>query len=135
VTLILATAAFGLVAGVISGVLGIGGGALVIPWLVLVGGLSQHEAQGTALMMVLPVAVVATITLRRRGVPGIRDGFVLGSLGAAGAAGGAAVALALPEDLLRFAFAALLALIGARMLHDALRRDNVSNHAKGEDSP
>ncbi len=134
-TLLIATAAFGLAAGVVSGVLGIGGGALVIPWLVLVGGLTQHEAQGTSLLMVLPVAVVATLTLRRRHVSGLRTGLLIGLLGAAGAAGGSGLALALPEEALRLAFAALLALIGARMLHDALRRDNVSNHAKGENSP
>ena len=52
--------AIGLFAGILSGVIGIGGGIIIIPVLVLLFGMSQHEAQGTTLaMMVPPVGILA----------------------------------------------------------------------------
>ena len=63
--------AFGVLTGVAAGVLGVGGGVMMVPFLVLVIGYSQHEAEATSLLVVLPTAVVASVVLYRRGV-GIR---------------------------------------------------------------
>ena len=58
----------GLSAGILSGLLGIGGGILIIPVLVFVFGLSQHMAQGTTLaLMVPPIGLLAAWTYYRQG--------------------------------------------------------------------
>jgi uncharacterized membrane protein YfcA len=113
--------AFGLVAGAGAGLLGIGGGTLMVPFLVLAVGLTQHEAQATSLLAILPTSIVATVVLRRRGVGDLRTSFAIGGLGVAGALAGSLLALALPEDALRVAFALFLGAIGVRMARDGHR--------------
>ncbi len=109
----------GVAVGVLSGALGVGGGFLIVPYLVLAAGLDQHTAQGTSLMVVLPTAVVATWALHRRGAAEIRSGLVIGLLGAAGSFAGSRIALALHGSTLRVVFAILLAGVAVRMLNDA----------------
>ncbi len=67
-TLYVALVAFGVLAGVASGLLGVGGGTLLVPFLTLAVGLSQHEAEATSLLVILPTAIAGTLALRRRGV-------------------------------------------------------------------
>ena len=112
---------FGLWTGVASGLPGVGGGVFMVPFLVLVAGLGQHSAQATSLAVVLPTAVVASVTLHRKGVGDLRRALALGLLGAAGAIGGSFLALALPDGVLRAIFAAFLGLVGLRLLRDAIR--------------
>ena len=58
----------GLCAGILSGLIGIGGGIIIIPVLVLLFGMSQHEAQGTTLaMMVPPIGILAAWTYYKNG--------------------------------------------------------------------
>ena len=114
-------ALFGVLAGAGSGLLGVGGGTFVVPYLVLVVGLSQHEAQATSLLVVLPTAIVAAESLRRRGVGDVRLGLRIGVVGVAGGVAGALLALVLPASLLRLGFAVLLAGVGVRLLLDARR--------------
>ena len=121
VSLALALLAFGLLSGGAAGLLGIGGGALMVPFLVVVAGLSQTEAAATSLCVIVPTSFVAARALARRGVGDLRRAFALGSVGAFGAVAGALLALALPEAALRFVFAAFVAVIGARLLRDGLR--------------
>ncbi|MCD6727095.1 MAG: sulfite exporter TauE/SafE family protein [Solirubrobacteraceae bacterium] len=113
---------FGLLTGGVAGLLGVGGGVLIVPFLVLVVGVPQHAANATSLLVILPTAVVATTMLRRRGIGDLRSALQLGTIGAIGSAGGALVALALPAPTLRKLFALLLALVGLRMIRDTLRR-------------
>ena len=68
VALFAVLAAFGVVVGAAAGLLGVGGGVLMVPFLTLVAGMSQHEAEATSLLVVLPTAIVASIVLRRRQV-------------------------------------------------------------------
>ena len=105
---VLAVLAIGFVAGVAAGLLGIGGGALFVPALVLFLGLSQLEAQATSLLAIVPVALVGAARQHRYGNLRPRDGLVMGVLATAGAAGGVALANALPERVLRIGFALLL---------------------------
>ena len=121
VGLFVALVAFGALTGVVAGILGVGGGLLMVPFLTLAVGMSQHAAEGTSLLVILPTAVAASIALRRRGVGDLRVGLELGLLGALGAAGGALLALALPAQTLRLVFAGFVALIGLRLLRDAWR--------------
>jgi uncharacterized membrane protein YfcA len=63
----------GLLAGVLSGLLGIGGGILIIPALVFLFGLTQHQAQGTTLaLMVPPIGLLAAWTYWKQGYVDIK---------------------------------------------------------------
>ena len=112
-------AAFGFLTGTLSGVLGVGGGIFVVPFMVLALGVQQQHAQATSLVMILPTAVVAVITLRRRGVGDLRMTRRIGMVGAVASLGGAALALHLPASTLRALFAGLLVIVGVRLLWDA----------------
>jgi uncharacterized membrane protein YfcA len=114
-------AAFGLGTGVLAGLLGVGGGILMVPFLTLAVGLSQHEAQATSLVVVLPTAVVASLELHRRGIGELGVALRFGVVGALGGVAGALLALALPGSALRVVFAVFLGLIGVRLVRDGVR--------------
>jgi len=121
VEIALALVAMGLFTGMASGLLGIGGGVFMVPFLVLVAALDQHEAQATSLLVIVPTAIVGSLTLRRKGIGDLPRALGIGLIGAAGGAAGALLALALDEDVLQIAFAALLVFSGGRLLLDAAR--------------
>jgi uncharacterized protein len=112
--------AFGVFAGAAAGLLGVGGGTLIIPFLTLAVGVSQHQAEATSLLVILPTAIVATVVLRRKGVGDAGLALRFGALGAVLGVVGALVALALPAHVLRYAFALLLAAVAVRLLRDGL---------------
>jgi uncharacterized protein len=112
----------GLLAGVIAGLLGVGGGIVFIPGLVLVLGLSQHVAEGTSLLAILPVVIVGAASQRRYGNVRQRDALLVGVLSLGGAAGGVALANALSGKALQIAFAVLMLLIAAQLLRHSLPR-------------
>jgi uncharacterized protein len=103
----------------LAGLLGVGGGVLLVPFLVLAVGMSQHEAEATSLLVILPTAVAASWALQRRDVGDLPVALGLGVVGAAGAVAGALLALSLPADVLRLLFAVLLGLIGLKLVRDA----------------
>lgn len=110
------TGAFGVLAGTLSGFLGIGGGAVLAPLLVLAFHTEQHRAQGISLAaLVPPVGLPAVLTYRRAGVP-VRARavalLVLGFLG--GAAVGAYLAHRVPTRQLGWLFAAFLGVSAVR---------------------
>jgi uncharacterized membrane protein YfcA len=122
VALLVALVAFGALAGTLAGLLGVGGGILLVPFLVLAVGMSQHEAEATSLLVILPTALAASVALRRRDVGDLPVALALGTVGAVGAVAGALLALALPADVLRLGFALLLAIAGVRLVRDARAR-------------
>lgn len=121
--LLAALVAFGVVTGVAAGILGVGGGVLMVPFLTLVAGMPQHAAEATSLLVVLPTAVVASLVLQRRGVGDLALALRFGVVGAVGAAGGALLALALPGRSLRVIFAIFLMLVGLRLVRDGLQTE------------
>lgn len=122
-TLYVVLVGFGAVAGVSSGLLGVGGGTLIVPFLTLAVGLSQHSAEATSLLVILPTAVVASLTLRRHGIGDLGLALRFGVVGAVGGVLGAVVALALPGATLRLVFAVFVGLVGLRLARDGLRRE------------
>ena len=112
--------AIGVAAGMVAGLLGVGGGVLFVPGLVLFAGLSQHQAEATSLLAIVPVAIVGTYRQDRYGNVQRADALVLGLLSVAGAAGGVALANALSGAVLRDAFAALMVLVAAQLVHRTL---------------
>jgi uncharacterized protein len=113
--------AIGFVAGMAAGLLGIGGGALFVPALVLFLGLSQIDAQATSLLAIVPVALVGAARQHRYGNLRTRDGIVLGVLATGGALGGVALANAVPERALEVSFAMLQLLVALQLARRALR--------------
>jgi uncharacterized membrane protein YfcA len=118
VPLYIALVAFGFLAGAAAGLLGVGGGLMIIPFLTLVAGATQHEAEATSLLVILPTAIVATLALRRKGIGDAALALRFGTLGAAGGVIGALAALALPAHALRLLFALFLAAVALRLLRD-----------------
>lgn len=116
--------ALGALAGVIAGLLGVGGGVLFVPALVIVAGLSQHVAEGTSLLAIVPVVLVGAASQRRYGNVRGRDGVLLGLLSVGGAALGVVLADAIPGVALRIAFAALTLFVAARLVRRVLREGN-----------
>lgn len=113
--------AIGLAGGIVAGLLGVGGGVLFVPGLVIFLGLGQHEAEATSLLAIVPVAIVGTYRQDRYGNVRRRDALLLGVLSLAGAAGGVILANALSGAVLRDAFAGLMALVAAQLVRRALR--------------
>lgn len=119
VGLVVALLAAGAAAGVLAGLLGVGGGILLVPFLVLAVGMSQHEAEATSLLVILPTAVAASVALMRRDVGDLPVALGIGLVGALGAVAGALLALALPAETLRLGFAVLVGIVGLRFVRDA----------------
>jgi uncharacterized membrane protein YfcA len=111
---------FGFLTGGAAGLLGVGGGIMMVPFLTLVTGLSQHAAEATSLLVVLPTAVVATVVLQRKGIGDAWLALRFGALGAVGGVLGALVALSLPGHVLRVVFACFLAAVAVRLVRDGL---------------
>lgn len=106
----------GLATGVVSGFMGLGGGILLAPALVYIFGLTQHQAQGTSLaVMVPPITLLAALKYYRSGnvkldvVAFIAFGFM------AGGVIGATLAHVVPDALLKKIFGLVLLLIGVKM--------------------
>jgi uncharacterized protein len=115
--------AIGLAGGVVAGMLGVGGGVLFVPGLVIFMSLSQHQAEATSLLAIVPVAIVGTIRQDRYGNVRRADALLIGLLSFAGAIGGVALANSLPGKALRIGFAALILLVAAQLVRDTLRGD------------
>lgn len=106
----------GVVVGIFSGVVGIGGGILFIPALVWLVGMSQHKAQGTSLGALLaPVGVFAFWEYYRKGNADIRVAALLALGFLVGGYFGAVGAQHISELWLRRIFAATLIAVGGRM--------------------
>ena len=118
---ILAAVAVVLGAGIVSGTLGVGGGVIFVPGLVLVLGQGHLEAEATSLLAIVPVALVGA--LRQRGYGNLRgrEGIGLGVLAAGGALGGVALANVVPERGLEVAFAGLMLLTAVQLVRRALK--------------
>jgi uncharacterized membrane protein YfcA len=107
----------GLAAGVLSGLVGIGGGVVIVPALVFLLGFSQQKAQGTTIaLMIPPIGILAALTYYREGYVDTKVaaficlGFLVGGLI------GARFATGLPEVVLERIFGIALLLIALKML-------------------
>jgi len=106
----------GLVVGMVSGVVGIGGGILFVPALVWLLGMDQHKAQGTSLGALLaPVGIFAFLEYYRRGNADVRVAALLAAGFLVGGYFGAVGAQHIPEVWLRRIFAITLVVVGGRM--------------------
>ncbi|MBX7202942.1 MAG: sulfite exporter TauE/SafE family protein [Bacteroidia bacterium] len=114
---LLILALIGLLAGVLSGLLGIGGAIIIIPALVFMLGYTQQAAQGTTLlMMVLPVGALAAWQYYQEGHVNLKAAGVMALLFFLGGFLGAKMAVMVPQELLKKGFAVFLVFLGIKML-------------------
>ena len=107
----------GLAAGVLSGVIGIGGGIVIVPALVYFIGFSQRTAQGTSLaILLLPIGLLGVIQFYKAGYVDVRVTAVIALAFFVGSYFGSRIALTVPQEILKKSFAVLIIVIGIKML-------------------
>jgi uncharacterized protein len=106
----------GLVAGYFSGLIGIGGGVIIVPALVLLFGFNEHTAQGTTLaLLVPPIGILAVMSYYQKGYVDIKTAIVICIGFVIGGFIGGKMAVGINEATLRKVFAVVLILLGAKM--------------------
>ncbi|HEY4108267.1 TSUP family transporter [Puia sp.] len=107
----------GLLAGMLSGLVGLGGGVIIVPALVFVLGFSQHQAQGTSLgILLLPAGIFAVLNYYKRGYIDMKVVLLLFVGFLVGGFLGSKLSLSLSETMLKKVFAIALLLIAAKVL-------------------
>jgi hypothetical protein len=119
---ILVAVALGLVAGILAGMFGVGGGILFVPTLTLGLGLTQLHAEASSLLAIIPTVAVGTWRQRRYGNVRWKPALVIGLAAVGGVEAGVALAETLPEQALRRLFGALMLLVAAHGAWRARRR-------------
>lgn len=112
----------GLVAGGVSASMGVGGGVVMVPALVILFSFDQHIAQGTSLAVIVPTALIAAVVHAHGGRVVWRYAIPLAVAGILGGLAGGWLALSIDDDVLRRLFAVLLAITAVRMLRTARPR-------------
>lgn len=113
-------AAIGVLAGLVSGLLGVGGGVLFVPGLVFVIGLNQVDAEATSLLAIVPVATLGAWQQHRYGNVRVRDGSLIGLLAVVGSVAGVAIANVVDGRTLRLAFAGVILVVAGQLVRGAV---------------
>ncbi len=107
----------GLVAGILSGLVGVGGGIIMVPALVLFLGFTQKQAQGTSLgIMLLPVGILAVLQYYKQGYINFNTVFIISAAFVLGGFLGSKLALNLSDDKMKKVFAIVLMIVSLKML-------------------
>jgi uncharacterized membrane protein YfcA len=108
--------AIGVLAGIFSGFIGIGGGLIIVPCLVFFFGMSQHEAQGTSLAMMLPpIGVLAVINYHKQGMVDWKVAAILCLTFVIGGFFGSKIAISLSAVTVKKIFAVFMFLVALKM--------------------
>jgi uncharacterized membrane protein YfcA len=108
----------GLAAGVLSGLVGVGGGIIIVPALVFFLGFSQLQAQGTSLgLLLLPVGIFAVINYYKAGHIDLKVVGIMSLAFVAGGFIGSKLALTINQEVVKKIFAILLFYTAFRLLH------------------
>lgn len=124
---LLAAGGLGLIAGVLAGLFGVGGGILFVPTLTLVLGLTQIHAEATSLLAILPAASVGAWRQRSYGNVRLRAALIIGIAAIGGVEAGVQIAEELPQHVLRRLFAALMLIVAAQIAWRAWRRPSYAS--------
>ena len=117
ITTILIIIIVGTVAGVLSGLLGVGGGIIIIPSLVIFAGMSQQMAQGTSLaMMLLPIGFLAVYNYYKADLIHIKYAAILAAVFVVGAYVGSKYAINMPQTTLKRIFGVLMLVVAIKMI-------------------
>ena len=110
------TIAFGLMVGMLSGMMGVGGGLVMIPFMVFVLGEPHKVAEGTSLLVIVPTAIAGVVAHRMEGLVALRETLLLGAGGVFGSFAGALIAISLHSEILEGLFGAFAVIMGARLI-------------------
>ncbi|WP_167138665.1 sulfite exporter TauE/SafE family protein [Diaminobutyricimonas sp. TR449] len=111
----------GVVTGILSGLLGVGGGVIVVPALMVFFGMGDLGAKGTSLIMMIPTSITGTIANVRRGNTDVRTALTIGAFAIPASFGGVALAVWLPPLLGSILFGLLLLFTAVQLAVRALR--------------
>ncbi|MBN1187665.1 MAG: sulfite exporter TauE/SafE family protein [Bacteroidales bacterium] len=107
----------GLMAGFVGGTLSVGGGIIIVPVLVYILGLTQHQAQGTSLAVLLfPIGILAVINYAKNGYVNYKFALVLILTFVIGSYFGSVFSIHMPEKVLKKIFGGLMLIAGMRMI-------------------
>ena len=111
--------AIGFIAGIVGGSLGLGGGIIIVPALVFIVGLTQHQAQGTSLAVLLfPIGILGVINYTKRDYVNFKFAFILIIAFVLGSYLGSLISVNLPAKTLRKVFGIFMLLISIKMIFD-----------------
>ena len=117
-TLALAAVALGLVAGMLAGLFGVGGGIVFVPTLLALG-LGQLEAEATSLLAILPTVAAGTWRQAQYGHVRVQAAVLIGVASIGGVALGSWAAVSLPEEVLRRLFGVLVLAVAVQLIRRA----------------
>lgn len=107
----------GIAAGFLGGMVGIGGGIIIVPALVMLLGMSQHQSQGISLtMMLFPVGILAVLNYYKKGYVDFRLAGILAVGFIIGGYLGSKFSLSLPQETVKKIFAIIMIIVAVRML-------------------
>ncbi len=107
----------GLIAGYFSGLVGVGGGIIIVPTLVLLFGFTQHTAQGTTLALLIPpIGIFAAWEYYQKGFVDIKTAAIICAGFIIGGYFGGLTAVNIPQEILKKVFASVLIGVGIKML-------------------
>ncbi len=116
-TILFILLAVGLLAGFLSGMVGIGGGIIIVPVLVYFLGFSQHQAQGTTLFMfLLPIGILGVMNYHKQGYIDYKTALIICSTFIFGSYFGSKLSISLDQKTIKQIFGAIIILLGAKML-------------------
>ncbi len=118
---VLLVLAAGLLVGVLSSLFGVGGGLLMVPFMVLVINETQHLAEGTSLLVIVPTAIAGVIAHLRNHFVSFRHALLVAIGGIGGAYLGADIALRIDPVTLTKVFGVFLAVIGIRTTYEGVK--------------
>lgn len=132
---VVAALLIGLVGGAFGGLLGIGGGTLYVPALVLLLGVQQHVAQGVSLVVIVPTAVSATVSNARHGLVDREVALWVTPFAVLLALAGAALAGQLAGDTLSRIFGVVVIYVGGRTVLTTWRAMRLEARESTEEPP
>ena len=116
-TTIIILLCIGLVAGILSGLVGIGGGIIIVPALVYFVYMSQHQAQGTSIaVLLLPVGAFAVYNYYKEGLVDVRAALIIASTFLIGGFIGSKLSIGLDENTIKKIFGFLLLAVAVKMI-------------------
>jgi uncharacterized protein len=113
--------AFGALTGVVSALFGVGGGIVMVPFMTIALDLSQHTAEGTSLLVIVPTALAGVVAHRRHQQIRLRHVLLLAAGGVIGSLAGSSLALGIEGKVLEQIFGVLLSLVGLRLIWTGVR--------------
>jgi uncharacterized membrane protein YfcA len=117
ISTLLILAFIGLAAGILGGMVGLGGGLIIIPGLVMLLGLGQKEAQGTSVAIMLPpIGILAAWNYYKSGYVNIKFAIIIAIAFILGGWIGSKAAIALPDSTVRKVFAGLMIITALKMI-------------------